>query len=71
MSTTVDLDLPPVKELSPEESRAFVEAEAQRLLGISMGEFIRRLDAGEYDDVIDTLGHWQIGYLEDLARVVR
>lgn len=61
----------PSKVLTLDESRAFAEAEAQRLLGISIQEFIRRLDAGEYDDVIDVSGHWQIGYLEDLSRVVR
>jgi hypothetical protein len=71
MSTSVEPAPSPVEELTPEESRAFVEAAAQRLLSIGIDEFIRRLDAGEYDDVIDTLGNWQIGYLEDLARIVR
>ena len=71
MSTSVEPAPLPVEDLTPEESRAFVEAAAQRLLGIGIDEFIRRLDAGEYDDVIDTLSHWQIGYLEDLARIVR
>lgn len=71
MSTTVDYDLPPVKELTAEESRAFIESEAQRLLGIGIDEFIRRLDAGEYDEVLDAPGHRHLGYLEDLSHVVR
>ena len=71
MSTPVDMDLPGIKELTHEEAREFAEAEAQRLLGISMDEFIRRYDAGEYNEVYDTPGHWHIGHLEMLIDVVR
>lgn len=39
--------------LNQEESRQFFEDAAQRAMGISGSEFLRRYDAGEYDDVID------------------
>jgi hypothetical protein len=71
MSVTTEQAIEGVKELTREEGRALFEEEVQRLLGISGEEFLRRLDAGEYDDVYDTPGHWQIGHLEILSRVVR
>jgi hypothetical protein len=36
--------------LTEEEGRAMFDEEAQRLLGISGEEFVRRYDAGYYDD---------------------
>ena len=71
MTATTEAALPPVKELTPEEAREYFESETQRLLGISGEEFLRRLDAGEYDAVIDVPGHWRIGHLEMLSSVVR
>lgn len=71
IDTTGDTPTSVSEDLTPEESRVFVEAEARRLLGFGIDEFIRRLDAGEYDDIIDVPGHWQIGHLEMLSRVVR
>lgn len=46
--TEPDLTLP------PEEGRALFEREAQRLLGMSGEEFLRRWDAGEYRDQPET-----------------
>jgi hypothetical protein len=40
--------------LPPDECRALFDREAQRLLGISGEEFVRRWDAGEYKDTPDT-----------------
>ncbi len=40
--------------LTDEEGRALFDEEAQRLLGISGEEFVRRYDAGYYDDNPDT-----------------
>ena len=71
MSITTEQLIEGVKELTPEEGRAFFEDEVQRLLGISGEEFLRRLDAGEYNNLYDAPGHWQIGHLELLSRVVR
>lgn len=44
-------DLPPVVQLTREEGRAFFDREARRMLGISGDEFLRRLDAGEFDGI--------------------
>ena len=51
------LDAVPVRELTAAESRAWFDAQAQALLGIGGAEFLRRLDAGAYDDIADTPGH--------------
>lgn len=40
--------------LTEEEGRALFDEEAQRLLGISGEEFVRRYDAGYYDANPDT-----------------
>ena len=40
--------------LTEEEGRALFDEEARRLLGISGEEFVRRYDAGYYDDNPDT-----------------
>jgi len=42
--------LPPARILSAEESRAFIEAEAQRWMGMSADEFERKLRAGEIEN---------------------
>lgn len=48
--------------LSSEEGRALFEREAQRILGLSSEEFLRRWDAGEYRNLPDT---------EETRRVMR
>lgn len=51
-SQAVDDDsLPEVVQLSYAEGRFFFDEKARSLLGISGEEFLRRLDAGEYDDI--------------------
>ena len=57
--------------LTGEEVRAYFETEVQRELGISGEEFLRRLDAGEYDAVYDDPEHREIGHLVMLSHVVR
>jgi hypothetical protein len=37
-----------VEEMTAEEHRAFVEAECQRLLGLSAAEFTERWNRGDY-----------------------
>ena len=39
--------------LEGDEARAFFDAQARELVGMSGEEFLRRLDAGEWDEVID------------------
>jgi hypothetical protein len=58
-----------VKELTEEEARAYFDAQARRLLGISGEEFLRRLDAGEFDELVDLPGPH--GNLEMLSAIVR
>jgi hypothetical protein len=40
--------MPPIEEISDEEARAYFDAQARRLLGISGDEFLDRYEAGEY-----------------------
>lgn len=58
MSVTTEQLIEGVKELTPEEGRAFFEEEVQRLLGITGEEFLRRLDAGEYNDTLFASARW-------------
>ena len=44
---------PTYRILTEEEGRALFDEEAHRLLGISGEEFVRRYDAGDYDDKPD------------------
>jgi hypothetical protein len=50
-------DLPPITILTPTEAREQFDARARELMGISGEEFLRRLDAGEYDEIIDKGSH--------------
>lgn len=57
-------------ELTREQARVLFDIEVQQKLGITGDEFLRRLDAGEYDsDAIDAPG--DIGNLEMFSHVVR
>lgn len=58
-------------ELTREQAIADFEAEVQKKLGISGTEFLRRMDAGEYDEIYDDPNHRDIGYLDMLSHVVR
>ena len=49
--------------LTPEEGRAQFDAAARRIMGISGDEFIRRWNAGEYDEIADDPAHSDIMYL--------
>ena len=50
---------------------ALFEREAQRMLGISGEEFLRRWDAGEYRDLPDTPAHWNVMRMSFLIAFVR
>lgn len=43
--------------LDDDEARAYFDAQARELVGMSGEEFLRRLDAGEWDEVIDDGEH--------------
>ncbi|MEO7837043.1 MAG: hypothetical protein ABIS21_05325 [Acidimicrobiales bacterium] len=47
------VDSTDVREATPEEGRAIIDAHARQLLGVSGEEFLRRWDAGEYEDTED------------------
>jgi hypothetical protein len=55
-----------VRFTSPEEGRALFDRQARALVGMSGEEFIRRWDAGDFRDVADTPGHFQIMRLVSL-----
>jgi hypothetical protein len=55
--------------LDDEETRAYFDATARELLGMSGDEFLRRLDAGEWRDVIDDGEHGDHLYLAMLRRL--
>lgn len=57
MAITPEEDVAPLVFLTEEESREQFDARARELMGISGEEFLRRLDAGEYDEIIDDTRH--------------
>jgi hypothetical protein len=46
--------------ITPEEGRQMFEVLAQEQMGMSGEEFIRRWEAGEYDEIADKAGHRHI-----------
>jgi hypothetical protein len=69
-STSLETDIDSLT-LSPEEGRALFEREARRLVGMSGEAFLRRLDAGEYDNLDDVPENWNIMRLEMLISFAR
>lgn len=67
----IDNDYSGPIELTHEEAVAYFDAEVRRDIGISGDEFLRRLDAGEYDAIYDDPEHREIGHLEMLSHLVR
>ena len=60
-----------IRFLDDDESRQQFDRQAQRLLGISGKEFIRRYDAGEFDVVQDDRRQRAVMKLAMLADLVR
>lgn len=54
--------------LDDDEARAYFDRQARELVGMSGEEFLRRLDAGEWDDVIDDGEHNDHLYLAIMRR---
>jgi hypothetical protein len=67
MASPVEVAAPLGRDLSPEESRAFFDAKARELLGISGDEFMQRWNAGDYDEIADDPAHSDIMYLAILG----
>ena len=61
-----------VRHLDAEEWRAFFDANARNRLGMSGEEFLRRLDAGEFDEIADdVVNHPGLMYMVMLSQGVR
>ena len=64
--------LPPVVELRPEEAWADFDVQCRRRLGMSGEEFVRRLDAGDFDEIVDDpINHPGYSFLAMVSGVVR
>jgi hypothetical protein len=63
--------LPPIQLLDEEEWQAFFDESVRQSLGMSSEEFIRRWNAGEWDEVFDTPEHWDKLYLAMLGGLER
>lgn len=57
--------------MSPEETRAWFDEECVRFAGMSGEEFLRRLDAGEFDAIKDSADHPDLMWLVLFASVAR
>ena len=57
MATNPREDPVPVYEMTLEEQREQFEWRVREWMGISAEEFLRRLDAGEYDEIYDKTSH--------------
>ena len=60
-----------VRFLSRKEGRAHFDQQVRKSLGISGAEFLRRYDAGEYQDTPDDPEHWEIIRLSMLIPFAR
>ncbi len=63
MARTAEPILPEIVELTVEESWALFDQHARELLGISGDEFVRRWNAGDYDEIADDGEHYDIIFL--------
>jgi hypothetical protein len=63
--------LPPMIWLTQEESWAEFDRRAREVAGVSGEEFIRRLNAGEYDNTPDDREHWDLIDLSSWANLGR
>jgi hypothetical protein len=60
-----------IRLLDDNEARQQFDRQAQRLMGISGAEFLRRYDAGEFDDLQDDRQQDAVMKLAMLADLVR
>ena len=57
--------------MDDEEARTYFDAQTRELVGMSGEEFLRRLDSGEWHEVIDDGEHPDHLYLAMLSRLAR
>lgn len=69
-ATVPDVDIP-VRYTTPEEGRALFDEQARKVMGMSGEEFLRRWDAGEYDEIADAPGYRHIMRLASLIPFAR
>lgn len=67
----LDLELPPMIWFTQEEAWVEFDRQAREIAGVSGEEFIRRLDAGEYDNTPDDPEHWDLIHLSSWAALGR
>jgi len=60
MATPLPESTTETRTLSLEEGRAFFDEKCRAYLNMSGEEFIRRWDAGEYEDIEDIPENWDI-----------
>ncbi len=58
--------LPPGYIITPSQGRIWFDEAVRKQMGMSGEEFLRRVDAGEWDDVWDKPGYLHIGFLASL-----
>ena len=71
MTTTPERVDNGIRFLDDDEARQQFDRQAQRLMGISGDEFLRRYDAGEFDDLQDDRQQDAVMKLAMLADLVR
>lgn len=70
-SSDTEFELPPIRVLNREESRAFFDDKVRELLGISADQFVERWNAGEFAEVLDNSHRSDIMYLTLLGNLGR
>lgn len=63
--------LPPIRTLTPEQSRALFDETTRELLALSADTFIARWHEGRYADILDDPAHSDIMYLTLLGNIGR
>lgn len=58
-----------VRLLNEDEARKLFDVQARKLVGMSGAEFVRRLDAGEYADILDDPARPELMYLAMLRHI--
>jgi hypothetical protein len=66
-----DIEHPEILVLSPDEAITWFDRRCRERLGMGGTEFLRRLDAGEWDEVIDDPDHRHHLLLAMNSRLVR
>ena len=71
MAETVERTEQGVLWISDAEAQAIFDAEARRVMGMSGEDFLRRYDAGEFDDRPDTSAEARVHSARGSAALIR